>query len=86
MLYFNKIDVSEGINVDKTSASKECDILHYWYFLNYDFKFQSNVYNRCHDLLMISMSLTNISFLNIKRSDYCCIISCIIINNEVIKL
>ena len=86
MLYFNKSDVSEGIDDDKTSASKECDIFHCWYFLNYDFKFQLNVYNRCHDLLMISMSLTNISFLNIKGSDYCCIISCILINNEVIKL
>ena len=30
MLYFNRIDVFEGINV-KTSASKECDICHYWY-------------------------------------------------------
>ena len=61
MLYFNRIDVSEGINVDKTSASKECDISHYWYFLNYSFKFQPNVCTRCHDLLMISMNLSNIA-------------------------
>ena len=60
MLYFNRIDVSEGINVDKTSASKECDISHYWYFLNYSFKFQPNVCTRCHDLLMISMNLSDI--------------------------
>ena len=33
MLYFDRIDVSEGIHVEKTSASKECDICHYWYFL-----------------------------------------------------
>ena len=37
MLHFNRIDVSEGINVNKTSASKECDICHYWCFLNYFF-------------------------------------------------
>ena len=30
MAYFDKIDVSEGIGVMKTSASKECDICHYW--------------------------------------------------------
>ena len=30
MLYFNRIDVSEGIDVNKTSESKECDICHYW--------------------------------------------------------
>ena len=37
MLYFDKTDVSEGIDVNKTSASKECDICHYWYFLNKGF-------------------------------------------------
>ena len=35
MLYFDRIDVSEGIAVNKTSALEECDIFHYWYFLNY---------------------------------------------------
>ena len=29
MLYFDRFDVSEGIDVNKTSASKECDICHY---------------------------------------------------------
>ena len=60
MLYFNRIDVSKGIDVNKTSASKGCDICHYWYFLNYSFKFQPNVCNRCHDLLM-SMNLSGIA-------------------------
>ena len=32
-LYFDRIDVFEGIDVNKTSVSKECDIGHYWYFL-----------------------------------------------------
>ena len=58
MLYFDRIDISEGIDVNKTSASKECDICHYWYFLNKGLKFQSNVCNRCHDLLMVSMNLS----------------------------
>ena len=35
MPYFDRIDVSEGIDVNKTSALKECDICHYQYFLNY---------------------------------------------------
>ena len=50
MVYFNRTDVSEAINVNKTSASKESDICHYWYFLNYSFKFQQNVCNTCDDL------------------------------------
>ena len=33
--YFHndQIDASEGIDVNKTSASRECDLCHYW-FLN----------------------------------------------------
>ena len=49
MLYFVRIDVSEGIDVVKASASNQCGIYHYWYFLNEGFKFQTNVCNRCHD-------------------------------------
>ena len=29
MLYFDRVDVSEGIDVNKISNSKECDICHY---------------------------------------------------------
>ena len=75
MLYFHGIDVSEGTDINKTSASKECDICRYRYFLNHSFRFQPNVCNRCHDLLMISINLSNIAILNIKGTDYCCIIN-----------
>ena len=66
MLYYDRIDVSEGIDIDKTSASKECDICHYWYFLNKGFKFQANVCNRCHDLLMMPVDLSDIATLKLK--------------------
>ena len=32
MQCFDRIDVSEGIDIDKTSKSKECIICHYGYF------------------------------------------------------
>ena len=85
MLYYDRIDISEGIDVNKTGASQECDICHYWYFLNYSLKFQPNVCNRCHDLLMMSVNLSEIAILKIKSSDYRCIIS-LISKNEAIKL
>ena len=53
MLYFDRIDTSEKIDVKKTSSSNECNICHYWYYLNYSLKFQPNVFNKCLDLLMI---------------------------------
>ena len=33
MLYFNKIDVSDGTDVNKTREWKECETCHYCYFL-----------------------------------------------------
>ena len=85
MLYFDRIDVCEGIDVNKSSKSKECDICHCWCFLNKGFKFRPNVCNRCHDLLMMSMNLSDIAILNMKSADYCCIISGIS-KNEAINL
>ena len=73
-MYYYRIDVSKGITANKTTKSKKCDICNYWYFFKKEFKFQSYVCNRCHDLLMMSMNLSNIYILNIKGTDYCCII------------
>ena len=58
--------LKELMLIKQKSASKECDICHYWYFLNKGFKFQSYLCNRCDDLLMISMTLNDISILKIK--------------------
>ena len=29
---------------------QKCDACHYWYFLNYSFKFEPHVCNGCHGL------------------------------------
>ena len=29
MLYYDRIELSEGVDIDKISVSKECDICHY---------------------------------------------------------
>ena len=47
--------------------------------------FQPNVCNKCHDLLMISVNLSDIAILIITGSDYHCIIS-LISKNEAINL
>ena len=88
MPYYDRIDISEGIDMSITSASKECDIFIFWYFLNKGFKFQIHVFNKYHDLLMMSMNLSNIAILKIKSADYLCIITGISykIVNEAIEL
>ena len=85
ILYYDRINVSEGINVNKTCASKDYDVCHYWYFLNFSSKFQPNVCNRCDDLLMMSVNLSDIAILSIKGSDYRSVIS-LISKNEATNL
>ena len=80
MLYYDRIEVSEGTDVNKTTALKEYDVCHYWYFLIFSFKVQPNVCNRCHDLLM-SVNLSDIAILNVRGSDYR-----LISKNEAINL
>ena len=74
MLQYEKIDVSEGINKNKTSASKECMLCHYWYFKDIVFKFEPHVCNKCHDELMTAYELKNIAILNVKCVDFRCIL------------
>ena len=50
MLYYDRIDVSKGIGINKASASKESNICHYWYFLDKGFKFQLHVCNGSLDV------------------------------------
>ena len=70
MLYYDRIHDPEGDDVNKTSASKECDVCRYQYFLNYSFKFQPNFCNKCYDLLMMSVNRSDIAISNIKGSGY----------------
>ena len=61
MLRYQKINVSKGIDVNKISASKECELCHYWLFKDIEFKFEKHVCNKCHDLLTMAYSLKNIA-------------------------
>ena len=51
MLEYDRTDNSEGIDVNKTNASKKCDICHYWYFKDIGFKYKPYLCNGCHDLM-----------------------------------
>ena len=79
-----KIDVSEGIDVNKTSASKECELCHYWFFKDVGFKFEEHVCNGCHDLLTMAHSLKNIAILNAKGATFRCVLM-IISKNKGLK-
>ena len=68
MLEYDRIDISEGIDIIKTRASKECDICHYWYFKDIGFKYELYLCNGCHDLMQKAMSFNNLAIVYVKGS------------------
>ena len=85
MLQYEKIDASEGIDVNKTSASKECELCHYWFFKDVGFKFEEHVCNGCHDVLTMAY-LKNIAILSSKGATFRCLLMGISKNEELKKL
>ena len=70
MLEYQRRDVSKGIDVNKTVASKECDICHYWYFLDIGFKYEPYLCNGCHELMQEVINFNDIAIVCVKGSDY----------------
>ena len=70
MLQNDKIDILEGIDIDKTNASKECDICHYWYFTDIGFKNEPYPCNSCHNFMQKAMNFNNVAIVSVKKSDY----------------
>ena len=70
MLEHDRIDISEGIDIDETSNSKEFDICHYWYFLDRNFNYESYLCNGFHDLMQKAMNFNDLAIVSIKGNDY----------------
>ena len=70
MLEYDRIDISEGIDIDITNASKECKICHYWYFLDKNFSYGPNLCDGCYNIMQKSMDFKNIAIVYVKGSAY----------------
>ena len=70
MLDYDRIDISEGFDVNKTNASNKCDVCNYWYFKDIGFKYELYLCNRCHDLMQKAMSFNDIAIVYVKGSAY----------------
>ena len=64
MLKYDRIDLSEGIDVNKNiSTSKKCYLCGYWYFINKDFNYQKYLCNGCHEMITKAISMQNIAII-----------------------
>ena len=70
MLEYDRIDISEGIDVNKTNLSRECKICHYWYFLDKNFIYGPYLCNGCYNIMQKSMYFKNIAIVYVKGIAY----------------
>ena len=68
MLKYDRIDISEGTDVDKTDRSKERIFCHYWYFFNKNVSYGPYTYHGCYDIVQRSTDFKNIAIVHIEKN------------------
>ena len=66
MLKYDKIDITEGIDVDKTNKSRECMFCHYWYCLNKNFSYGPFTCDGCYNIVQRTTNFKNAILLILK--------------------
>ena len=68
MLKYDWIDISEGIDVDKTNKPRECKFCHYWHSLNKNFSYRLFTCDDCYDTVQRSTDFKDIAIVHIKNN------------------
>ena len=68
MLKYKRIDISEGIDVNKTNLSKECNTCHYWRFK--DIGLNMRVIFVMVVIMQKAMSFNDITIVYVKENAY----------------
>ena len=65
MLEYDKIDISEGIDINKhEEISKNCSLCKFYYFLDKNFKYGPYLWDGCYDMSMKAVSMQNLTIIN----------------------
>ena len=70
MLEYDRIDILEGIDVNKINKSKECMLCNYWYFLDKNFSYEPYLCDGYYDIMQKSNDFKNIAIVHVKKSAY----------------
>ena len=71
MLEYNRIDISEGIDIEKCKeTSKECSLRKFYYFLDKNFSYGPCLCDGCYDMSMKAASMQNLAIINHNRNHY----------------
>ena len=70
MLEYDRIDLSEGIDVNKTNNSRKCSFCHCYYFVDINFNYQKYFCDGCHDMSMKPNSMQNLAIVYSDNNAY----------------
>ena len=65
MLEYDRIDISEGIDIKKCKeTSRECSLCKFYYFLDKNFSYGPYLCNGCYDVSLKVISMLNLAVIN----------------------
>ena len=64
---YDKINITEGIDVDKTNKSRECMFCHYWCYLNKNFSYGPFTCDGCYNTVQKSTDFKDIAIACVKK-------------------
>ena len=65
MLEYDRIDISEGIDIKKCKeTSKECSLCKFHYFLEKNFNYGPYLCDVCYDMSVKAVSMQNLTIIN----------------------
>ena len=71
MLEYDRIDISEGIDINKNeNTSRECSLCKCYYFLDKNFSYGPYLCDGCHDMSMKATSMQNLTIVYHVRNAY----------------
>ena len=71
MLEYDRIDISEGIDVNKNkNISRKCSLCKFYYFLDKNFNYGPYLCDGCYDMSLKATSMQNLAIINHKGNHY----------------
>ena len=71
MLEYDRIDISEGIDINKCKErTRKCSLCKFYYFLDKNFKYGPYLCDGCYDMSMKAVSMQNLTIINYNGNHY----------------
>ena len=65
MLEYDRINISEGIDINTCEeTSRKCSLHKFYYFLDKNFKYGPYLCDGCYDMFMKAVSIQNLTIIN----------------------